>query len=98
MTRRNFRTHLLDAAAARRGKRLEAERKTLLEKVIRALRSEAAHLGVTEAYVVGSLAKEGEWTERSDVDVAISGGEPLEVDHALGGQVVESGGHVEAQR
>lgn len=51
----------------------------MLEKVIVALRSEAPRLGLTEAYVVGSLAKEGEWTDGSDVDVAIAGGDPLAV-------------------
>lgn len=58
---------------------MEVERRSVLQRVIRTLRSEASRLGVTEACVVGSLAREGEWVEGSDVDVAISGGDPLEV-------------------
>jgi predicted nucleotidyltransferase len=74
-----FDTHLLDAAARKRSERLEAERRAVLESVIAVLVSEARSLGVREAYVVGSLAKEGEWAEGSDVDVAVAGGDPLEV-------------------
>lgn len=74
-----FDTHLLDAAARRRAERLEVERRETLERVVAALESQGSRMGLREAYVVGSLAREGEWVEDSDVDVAISGGDPLEV-------------------
>jgi predicted nucleotidyltransferase len=72
-------THILDAAIRRRRERLERERRAVLEDVIRALLSAGALLGIEEAYVVGSVASEGEWTDGSDVDVAIAGGDPLAV-------------------
>jgi predicted nucleotidyltransferase len=83
MRRRIFSTNILDATVSRRAERLEAERRSLLEKVSHMLRSEATRLGVAEAYIVGSLTREGEWTDASDVDVAISGGNPLEVMKAV---------------
>lgn len=58
---------------------METERRAILEAVIRILRAETSRLGITEAYLVGSLTKEGEWAEKSDVDVAIWGGDPLYV-------------------
>jgi predicted nucleotidyltransferase len=79
MARRTFDTYLLDEAIAGRAKALETERREILQKVVAALRSRAPHLGLREAYVVGSLAKEGEWTDGSDVDVAIAGGDPLAI-------------------
>jgi predicted nucleotidyltransferase len=74
-----FDTHRLDAALARRAERLERERTAVLERVLGCLESEIAALGLKEAYVVGTLARPHAWTETSDVDVAISGGDPLEV-------------------
>lgn len=74
-----FDTHRLDAALERRAARLEEDRRAVLDRVIRCLESEGPRLGVREAYVVGTLVREGTWTESSDVDVAISGGDPLGV-------------------
>ena len=79
MERSSFSTHLLDAAVRRRGERLEAERRAVLEKVIQILRREASRLGIRRAYAVGSIASEGAWADESDVDVAIVGGDPLQV-------------------
>jgi predicted nucleotidyltransferase len=74
-----FRTHFLDDAIRKRKQRLEQERKTHLQEVIRTLTLEGPRLGLREAYVVGSVTQEDAWTEDSDVDVAMSGGDPLEV-------------------
>jgi predicted nucleotidyltransferase len=74
-----FDTHILDAAETRRAARLEAERRIILESVARTLRSAAPAMGIVEAFVVGSLITAAAWTEDSDVDVAISGGDVLEV-------------------
>jgi len=74
-----FSTHLLDDAARRRAERMEARRRVVLERVVATLESEGPRLGVSEAYLVGSVISEGEWAEDSDVDVAISGGDPIRV-------------------
>ena len=74
-----FNTDILDSEISRTAERLEIERKGILAKVISALRSGAPDLGVREAYVVGSLVHEGEWTDASDVDVAVSGADPLQI-------------------
>jgi predicted nucleotidyltransferase len=74
-----YSTHILDAAERERAERLEAARRATLERVSRTLRAAAPLLGIREAFLVGSLIAEGEWTEGSDVDVAISGGDVLEV-------------------
>ena len=96
-----FSTHVLDEADRTRDQRLEAERASVLEAVVHALRSEGLRLGLTEAWVVGSLARSGEWTESSDVDVAVSGADPLEIMKLLEGvagrtvDVVDLGRHPE---
>lgn len=74
-----FDTHVLDTAVRRRTERLERERRALLQSVSDTLRSEGPRLGVREAWVVGSLTEEGQWVDESDVDVAVAGGDPLEV-------------------
>ena len=74
-----FDTSVLDAAIRRRRDRLERERAELLERVASAIRAQAGALGVRHAYVVGSLTREHGWSEDSDVDVAIHGGDPLAV-------------------
>lgn len=78
------RSRLTDVRHARpdtrkRAERLERERKRVLERVSATLRSEGPGLGLKEAWVVGSLTEEGQWVEDSDVDVAVVGGDPLEV-------------------
>jgi predicted nucleotidyltransferase len=78
-----FRTDVLDAAIRQRRERLEEERKGLLDIVTRVVGAELPRLGVMEAYLVGSLAREGEWVEDSDVDIAITGGDPLAVMQVL---------------
>jgi predicted nucleotidyltransferase len=83
VARRAFSTHALDAALSARAERLEIQRQAVLEKVVRTLRTEAGRLGITEAYIVGSLTKKGEWTDDSDVDVAVLGANPLEVMKAV---------------
>jgi predicted nucleotidyltransferase len=96
-----FDTHRLDAALDRRAERLESERTAVLQRVVRWLESEGPALGVKEAYVVGTLARPHAWTEASDVDVAISGGDSLEVmrrlEEASGRSVdvIELDGHPE---
>jgi predicted nucleotidyltransferase len=74
-----FSTRVLDDAITNTARRLEAERRSLFERVSLALASEGPALGLREAFIVGSLAQEGAWTATSDVDVAIAGGDPLEV-------------------
>lgn len=74
-----FDTHLLDEELKRRAERLEAERQALAAEAARVLRSEATRLGIVEAYLVGSVSRQGEWAEDSDVDVAISGGDPIDL-------------------
>jgi predicted nucleotidyltransferase len=74
-----FRTHLLDECHPKAEQRLEQERRIHLQKVIHALALEGPRLGLREAYVVGSVTQEDAWTDDSDVDVAMSGGDPLEL-------------------
>ena len=74
-----FDTSVLDAAIRRRRDRLERERAALLKRVSTALRAQAGALGVCRAYIVGSLTREHGWSDDSDVDVAIHGGDPLAV-------------------
>lgn len=74
-----FDTSVLDAAIRRRRDRLERERVELFRRVSSALAAQAGALGVRRAYVVGSLTREHGWSDDSDVDVAIGGGDPLAV-------------------
>ena len=78
-----FETRVLDAAIRRKAERLEAERRVILDRLLAALRAQAPRLGLREAFIVGSLVQQGAWTEDSDVDVAISGGDPLRVMRTL---------------
>ena len=74
-----FNTRVLDDAATKTAERLEAERRVLLERVFSVLVSKGPALGVREAFIVGSLAQQGAWTDVSDVDVAVAGGDPLQL-------------------
>ena len=74
-----FDTSKRDAAIRERRAREEQERRRILAVTIQALRDSAEKHALQEAYVVGSLTREGLWHARSDVDVAVSGGWVLEV-------------------
>jgi predicted nucleotidyltransferase len=74
-----FDTTKRDSAIRERRDREEGERRRVLDLTIRALRASAEKHALTEAYVVGSIVREGGWHARSDVDIAIGGGAVLEV-------------------
>ncbi len=69
-----FSTHLLDTALQK--KRLEREecRKRLLDRTLTVLDLLTQRFRFTEAYVFGSLVKEGHYIPgRSDIDIAVGG-------------------------
>jgi predicted nucleotidyltransferase len=66
-----FSTAVLDQVIAERRKRWETERQTLLAHLLAWLDENAASYGVTQAYIFGSLAQPGRFTDHSDVDVAV---------------------------
>jgi hypothetical protein len=68
-----FDTSLLDRARARRRRRLERERQATLARIFRFLDQHGAKLGISEAYVFGSVTRPGRFHEESDVDVAVEG-------------------------
>jgi predicted nucleotidyltransferase len=66
-----FDTSVLDAALAERRKRWETLRQTRLAEVMRQLQLLGPAHGVSEAYVFGSLAQPGRFTDQSDIDIAV---------------------------
>lgn len=68
-----FDTYLLDNCLKERRKKLEEERRYLLNTVINAIHSLRERYGIKEAYILGSLLNPKRWCLSSDVDVALSG-------------------------
>ncbi len=66
-----FDTSLLERARARQRARLEGERLATLSQLLRLLEEHGAALGISEAYVFGSLIRPGRFRDDSDVDVAV---------------------------
>jgi predicted nucleotidyltransferase len=66
-----FDTSLLDEAIARRHERREMLRRARLEEVLRQLEGLGPAHEVKEAYIFGSLAQPGRFSEDSDIDVAV---------------------------
>jgi len=67
-----FDTSVLDEALAERRRQWETLRQTRLAEVTRQLEVFGSAHGVTEAYVFGSLAQPGRFTDHSDIDIAIT--------------------------
>lgn len=68
-----FDTGILDTALREQRKRLEKERRGLLEVVEKTLRDIQRKYTIRSAYIVGSLLLPHRWYPFSDVDVALSG-------------------------
>lgn len=66
-------TPVLDELLARKREIAESNRKALIEVTLAALRTIRDRYEIGDAYVVGSLASPGRWSEFSDIDVAVSG-------------------------
>lgn len=67
-----FDTSVLDEALAEQRRQWEARRQARLAEVIRQLEVLGSAHGVTEAYVFGSLAQPGRFTDHSDIDIAVT--------------------------
>ncbi|MDJ0634973.1 MAG: nucleotidyltransferase domain-containing protein [Xenococcaceae cyanobacterium MO_188.B29] len=74
----SFNTYLLDRASAYRRDTQEQQRQQILAKVINWLETVGHQQGIERAYIFGSLTRPGDFTEASDVDIAISGKLPAE--------------------
>jgi predicted nucleotidyltransferase len=71
---KKFSTHLLDAALGKKRVEREELRKRLLDRALVALGLLADRFKFQEAYVFGSLIKEGHYLPgRSDIDIAVRG-------------------------
>jgi predicted nucleotidyltransferase len=69
-----FSTYLLDAALHKKKIEREERRKRLLDRTLAVLDLLVQRCQFTEAYVFGSLVKEGHYIPgRSDVDIAVTG-------------------------
>ena len=68
-----FDTSVVDRARARRRRRLERERQTTLSKLLGLLDQHGESLGISKAYVFGSVVRPERFGDESDVDVAIEG-------------------------
>jgi len=64
-------TSVLDKAIAEKHTRWERERQVVLTRVLRWLDAHGADLGLRRAYVFGSLARAGRFSDYSDVDIAV---------------------------
>ncbi len=73
-----FNTHLLDQAIAHRRDIQEQQRQQILAQVVQWLETVGTQHGIERAYIFGSLTRPGDFTEASDVDIAISGKLPEE--------------------
>ena len=74
----SFNTELLDRAIAKRRHNQEQKRQEILAQVINWLETVGSQQGIERAYIFGSLTRPGDFTEASDVDIAISGELPEE--------------------
>ena len=68
-----FDTSIRDLALQKQRKRLEQERRNLIDVVCETLRKNRARYHIQTAYIVGSLLKPHRWYPFSDVDIALSG-------------------------
>ena len=77
-----FNTHLLEQAltqclacgeTAHRRDIQEQQRQQILAQVVHWLETVGSQHGIEQAYIFGSLTRPGDFTEASDVDIAISG-------------------------
>ena len=69
----SFKTYFLDRAIAHRRDTQEQQRQQILAQVIEWLETVGSQHGIKQAYIFGSLTRPGDFTEASDVDIAISG-------------------------
>lgn len=66
-----FDTYLLDEAIARRRAALERERQRVLAATLALLEELGPRFNIQRAYLFGSVAHPGRFTEDSDVDIAV---------------------------
>ena len=64
---------LFEEILARKREEREKERLRLLALTIDALKTVVPRFAVSEAYVTGSLTKEGRFHSHSDIDIAVAG-------------------------
>lgn len=67
-----FDTSVLDQAIAERSARWEAERQDLLARLLHWLDEHGRRYTLSQAYIFGSIARPGRFTDRSDIDVAVT--------------------------
>lgn len=68
-----FSTKLVDEAIKRSGKESEALRRKVIERLFHALAALAGRVEFKEAYIFGSITKEGRFDNNSDIDVGFIG-------------------------
>ncbi|PSO70200.1 MAG: hypothetical protein BRC42_10490 [Cyanobacteria bacterium QS_1_48_34] len=66
-----FNTEILEGAIAHCREDCERERQKILAQVFHWLEVVGSQHGIEKAYILGSLTRAGEFTETSDVDVAV---------------------------
>ncbi len=68
-----FKTDILDEAIANRQETQEQERQKILAQVFQWLETVGSQSGIQQAYIFGSLSRAGDFSQTSDVDIAIPG-------------------------
>ena len=66
-----FKTTYLDQILATQRSQLEQERQKLLEKTIDWLDNYGVQYGIKQAYIFGSLTRENQFSQKSDIDLAV---------------------------
>lgn len=66
-----FKTTYLDQVLANQRSQLERERQNLLEKTIDWLDRYGSQYGIKEAYIFGSVIRKNQFTQESDIDIAV---------------------------
>ena len=66
-----FKTNYLDETLAKKRSELEQERQNLLKKTMDWLDNYGSCYGIKQAYIFGSLTRKNQFTNNSDIDIAV---------------------------
>jgi predicted nucleotidyltransferase len=79
-----FSTAKLDQLLEERSQRDEAERQTLVNKLLQWLDVHGTQCGIRKAYLFGSLAQPHRFHQQSDIDIAIQPDHPVDLFALIG--------------
>ncbi|MEM8781189.1 MAG: nucleotidyltransferase domain-containing protein [Cyanobacteria bacterium P01_G01_bin.49] len=92
---RQFNTYLLDEALVRHKETLEQERQTTLKQVQQWLETKGEHYKIYRAYIFGSLTRPHQFTQSSDIDLAVESIKPESLFLAMTALVEATGREVD---